>query len=160
MTAHPLAALITFFEEGIPFNRHLGLKVDRLGTDTVVLRAPFAPHLVGDPFRPAIHGGVISTLADTAGGLAVFAQVADLDARVSTVDLRIDYYAPGAMLDLIAEATVVRLGNRVGVVRILIHQGGPPIAEGKGVYNVRVKPIPGVPARAEQGDPDGGGEPR
>jgi uncharacterized protein (TIGR00369 family) len=153
----PLDALIRFFEESIPFNRHVGMKVDHLGLDRVLIRVPFADHLVGDPFRPALHGGVISTLCDTAGGLAVFARVGTIDARVSTVDLRVDYYAPGAKADLFAEATVVRLGNRVGVARILVHQGGAPIAEGKGVYNVRVIALPGVTVPAESGDPDGGG---
>lgn len=151
-----LAPLFRFFEEGIPFNRHLGMKVDRLDAGVAILRIPFADHLVGDPFRPAIHGGVISTLVDTAGGLAVYARVGTLHARVSTVDLRVDYYSPGAMRDLVAEATVVRLGNRVGVSRILVHQGGEPIAEGKGVYNVRVEAQPGADPPSEQGDPDGG----
>jgi len=134
--------LVTFFEEHIPFNKHLGMKVERLEEAGVRLRVPFAPHLVGDPFRPALHGGVLSTLADAAGGLAVFAQVGHVTTRVSTVDLRLDYYLPALMADVVAEAEVVRLGNRVGVARILLRQPGDDgtlgkvIAEGKGVYNI------------------------
>lgn len=133
------AALIHFFEEGIAFNRHLGMKVDHLSVERCRLRLPFRDELVGDPFRPAIHGGVLSTLADTAGGLAVFARVGMLTARVSTVDLRVDYYAPAGKAELYAEARVVRIGNRVGVATISLHQGDPdaPVAEGKGVYNIR-----------------------
>ena len=47
---------------------------------------------------------------------------------------------------------MVRLGNRVGVARIHLHQGDPNllVAEGKGVYNVRLLPVPGLkgPRRA------------
>ena len=136
------ALLIQFFEEHIPFNKHLGMKVEEMSEVKVRIRIPFAAHLVGDPLRPALHGGVTSTIADTAGGLAVFARVGMLTARVATVDLRVDYYLPALMKDVVAEAQVVRLGNRVAVSRISIWQ--PPdageaiaiIAEGKGVYNI------------------------
>lgn len=139
--------LIQFFEEHIPFNKHLGMKVEEMSEARVRIRIPFAPHLIGDPLRPALHGGVTSTIADTAGGLAVFARVGLLTARVSTVDLRVDYYLPAGMKDVIAQAEVVRLGNRVGVSRISVWQ--PPdegeavalIAEGKGVYNIHKNAI-------------------
>lgn len=132
-------ALVEFFERRIPFNAWLGMKVESLLPGRCRLRVPFRPELVGDPFRPALHGGVLSTLADTAGGLAVFTRVGALSARVSTVDLRVDYYAPGALQDLYADGEVVRVGNRVGVARVVLHPGDPasPVAEGKGVYSVR-----------------------
>lgn len=131
------SALTQFFEQGIAFNRHLGMRVVELDPERVQVAIPFRPELVGDPFRPALHGGVLSTLADTAGGLAVFARIGSAQARVSTVDLRIDYYAPAGMQDILALATVVRMGNRVGVARIDIRQGEVLVAEGKGVYNIR-----------------------
>lgn len=140
-------ALIDFFENGIAFNKHLGMKVVELREGFCRLKIPFRPELVGDPFRPALHGGVISALADTAGGLAVFASVGTPIARVSTVDLRVDYYAPAGMEDLYADAQVMRLGNRVGVARIQVHHHADfagdiahLLAEGKGVYNVHKTP--------------------
>ena len=129
-------ALIQFFEEGIAFNKHLGMRVDDITDARCRIVIPYQDHLVGDPFRPALHGGVLSALADTAGGLAVFLRVGTIHARVSTVDLRMDYYLPAGKADLYAEASVVRMGNRVGVARIALHQGGPTVAEGKGVYNI------------------------
>lgn len=140
-------ALIRFFEEGIPFNRYLGLKVVDISAGHCTLRVPYQPALVGDASRPAIHGGVISSLADTAGGLAVFSMAGSVEARVSTVDLRVDYYSPAPLEDLYAVAEVVRLGNRVGIARIAIHSGDPTrvLAEGKGVYNVH-KPRGATPA--------------
>jgi uncharacterized protein (TIGR00369 family) len=129
-----------FFEQGIAFNRLLGMRVESVDGPRVRMRIPFREELVGDPFRPALHGGVLSSLADTAGGLAVWVRLGTVDARVSTVDLRVDYYAPGELRDVFADAEAVRLGNRVGVSRILLHHGDPAvvIAEGKGVYNLRM----------------------
>jgi len=138
-----LAWVHSFMESGIPFNAYLGLRVDTLREGFLALRLPFREDFVGDPFRPALHGGTISMLADTAGGGAVFAGTEPGD-RVSTIDLRIDYLRPGALVDLVAEATLIRLGNRVGVARIQVWQdddaaegGRQLIAEGTGVYSVR-----------------------
>ncbi len=129
-------ALIAFFERSIPFNAHLGMKVDHLEAGHCVLRIPFAEHLVGDSRRPALHGGVVSTLADTAGGLAVFSKFPWGEARVSTVDLRVDYLRPGLAEDVLCEATVLRLGNKVAVTHMVIKQGAYIAADCRGVYNV------------------------
>jgi uncharacterized protein (TIGR00369 family) len=60
-------------------------------------------------------------------------------ARVSTIDIRIDYLRPGRQETLAAEASVVRIGRRVGVVDVrCFHPSAPTdtVATGKGVYNV------------------------
>ena len=145
--------LVEFMERGIPFNRFLGLRVDHLEEGQVTLRLPFRDEFIGDPGRPALHGGTISMLVDTAGGAAVFSAAEPGD-KVSTIDLRVDYLRPGAAADLVAAATVIRIGNRVGVARIKVWQkrsagnesdeatvGGSEeralIAEATGVYSVR-----------------------
>jgi len=97
--------------------------------------------LIGDPLKGAVHGGVISMLADTAGGGAVWSAIDNPMARVSTIDLRIDYLRPGKLETLAAEAAVVRVGNRVGVADIrLFHPSAEEetIATGKGVYSIRI----------------------
>ena len=91
--------------------------------------------------RPAMHGGVISTMADVAGGMAVWTSLMDPHARVSTIDLRVDYLRPGRLATLVAEGHVVRTGNRVAVVDVrLFHAAdeATTIATGKGVYNVKL----------------------
>lgn len=129
-------------EELIPFNRYLGVKVSGVGKGFARLEVPFRDELVGDPMRPALHGGVLSALADAAGGGAVWTGIEDERARVSTIDLRIDYLRPARLVTVIAEATVVRLGNRVGVADVrLFHPDAEAdtIATGKGVYNITIK---------------------
>ena len=90
------ATLKTFFLEKIPFNRVLGIEIVELSPGRVVLSIPFRDSLIGDPVRPALHGGVISALADTCGGCAVWSVLSDED-RVSTIDLRVDYLRPGRL---------------------------------------------------------------
>jgi len=129
-------------EELIPFNRYLGVRVAESRKGYARLEVPFREELVGDPLRPALHGGVLSALADAAGGGAVWTGIEDDRARVSTIDLRIDYLRPARLETIIAEATVVRVGNRVGVADIrLFHPSAPDVtvATGKGVYNVTIK---------------------
>ncbi|MCR9161631.1 MAG: thioesterase family protein [Nannocystaceae bacterium] len=135
--------LRTWFQDGIPFNRALGLRVDALARGRAVLRIPWKDELTGDASRPAVHGGVLSMLIDTAGGAACFAMLGSDDDRVSTVDLRVDYLRPGPAADLVCEAEVIRLGNRVAVTRARVHSAtlpsddeDDPIALGQAVYNI------------------------
>jgi uncharacterized protein (TIGR00369 family) len=128
-------------EELIPFNKVLGVRVVEIDHGHVRFEIPFREELIGDPMRRAMHGGVISALADTAGGCAVWSALDEPRSRVSTIDMRIDYLRPGRTETLVAEACLVRLGRRVGVSDMrLFHPGAPTdtIATGKGVYNVFV----------------------
>ena len=123
----------------IPFNRVLGIELVEIAKGRVVLAIPFRPELVGDVQRPALHGGVLSALIDTAGGAAVWTCIAEED-RVSTVDLRVDYLRPARLETLHACAEVLRVGNRVGVVTVRAYHPSTPaetMAEGKGVYSVK-----------------------
>lgn len=134
-------ALRQVMEELIPFNRVLGLRAVEIDRGRVRLEIPFRPELIGDPLRQAMHGGVMSALADTAGGCAVWSAVDEPRARVSTIDMRIDYLRPGKQETIVCEATVVRIGKRVGVTDMrLFHPSAPidTIATGKGVYNIVV----------------------
>ena len=133
-----LEQIIRFMEQRIPFNRFLGIQVKVLQDGFARMELPFRQEFIGDPIRPALHGGVVSTLVDTCGGCAVWTRVESLD-RVATVDLRVDYLRPGPLADLACEATVVRAGNRVGVADMKLFAIEDPdriIATGKGVYNI------------------------
>lgn len=129
-------------EHVIPFNKFLGIRVVRIEEDLMVIELPFRDEFVGDPMRPALHGGVMSTIADVVGGMAVWSKVEDHRARVSTIDMRIDYLRPGKLETVRAEGRVVRLGNRVGVTDMRLYHPSAEtqsIATGKGVYNISVK---------------------
>lgn len=129
-------------EAWIPFNKFLGIKLDEFRKGYVRFSLPFRPEFIGDPIKHAMHGGVISTMADVAGGTAVWTEMDEpLKGRVSTIDLRVDYLRPGKPLTLVAEAQVVRQGNRVGVADVRLYHpehADVTIATGKGVYNIKL----------------------
>jgi uncharacterized protein (TIGR00369 family) len=136
MDMHEIRDII---EKAIPFDLFLGIKVEEIRPGYARLRLPFRPEFVGDVRRPALHGGVISTLVDTCGGTAVWASCQPED-RVATIDLRVDYLRPAPAGDLIAVGEVKLLGNRVGNSAVTIlsaMEQGLVVAEGRGVYNIR-----------------------
>jgi uncharacterized protein (TIGR00369 family) len=133
------AALTAFVEQGIPFNAFLGITVEELSPGYARLRLPFRPELIGDPRRPALHGGIFSTLLDTCGGTAVWTCCRPED-MIATIDMRVDYLRPGPEDDLVAEGRVRLLGNRVGNVSLAAWAAAAPdkiLAEGRAVYNIR-----------------------
>ncbi len=132
------------FEQMIPFNRVLGLKIDSLDPKAPRLRFDMRPELVGNPIRQILHGGVISATLDVVGGLAIaLASLADMSEaptpqnfpNIGTIDLRIDYLRPGRGKYFVATGRVVRLGGRVAVVHTeLVSDTGEQIATGSAAY--------------------------
>ena len=138
------------FEQMIPFNRVLGLKLDSLDPKAPRLRFEMRPELVGNPVRQILHGGVISATLDVVGGLAIalasLARKADKTTEetpprhfpdICTIDLRIDYLRPGRGKYFVATGRVVRLGGRVAVAHTeLVNDSGEQIATGSAAYIV------------------------
>lgn len=127
------------FEQDVAFNAFMGLRVQHLERGRMDAELRYREEFLGDPTRPALHGGVLSMLADTVGGGAVFT-LTDPGDRVATIDLRVDYLRPGRAEAIHAQGVVIRVGNRVGVSAItLTHPSTPdaPIAVAKGVYTIR-----------------------
>ncbi|HEY3119758.1 MAG TPA: PaaI family thioesterase [Vicinamibacteria bacterium] len=128
--------LLKIMEEHVPFNRLLGIRGESAGNGRGVLVLPVRPEHIGDPRRPALHGGVLSSLIDTAGGVAAWSALGP-EESVSTVDLRVDYLEPAGLGGpLRAEAELIRKGNRVCHVKVAVTQDGRLVAEGRGVYNI------------------------
>lgn len=130
------ADLMEIMEKEVPFNRYLGIRGGSAEKGKSVLVLPVRPEFVGDTRRPALHGGVVSALIDTAGGLAAWSALEENES-VSTVDLTVDYLEPAGLRgDLRAAAELLRKGNRVCHVRVRVTQDGTLVAEGRGVYNI------------------------
>jgi len=133
--------------ERIPFNQALGIELDEVSTSQVVMHLPMKPELVGNFVHGILHGGVIASLLDVAGGamamLGAFDKHRHLTtqeravrlSRLGTIDLRIDYLRPGRGSRFSASAMLLRSGNKVAVVRSELHNElGTLIAVGTGTY--------------------------
>ena len=130
------ADILALMENDVPFNRYLGIRGESAEKGRSVLVLPVRTEFVGDPRRPALHGGVVSTLIDTAGGVAAWSALEEGES-VSTVDLTVHYLEPARLGgELRAAAELLRKGNRVCHVRVRVTQDGLLVAEGRGVYNI------------------------
>lgn len=120
----------------VPHAAALGMKVIETGPRFAVLMLPYQEHLVGDPVRKVIFGGVITTLIDQACGIAVACSLETMRA-IATVDLRVDYLRaakPGC--DLHARAECYRVTRSVAFVRVVAyeHDAGDPFASCLGTF--------------------------
>ncbi len=132
------AQIIAWFETQIPFHRWLNLRIDVLERGHARLVVPWSNALIGDPDRPSVHGGITSALIDAAGGVACVSGLENLADRISTIDLRVDYLMPHAHQDIVCEATMVRVGTRIGVCRMDVRQQGQTnmVAIGQAAYSI------------------------
>lgn len=119
-----------------PFHHWLGVGVQSVESGRVVLRLPPNPDFVGNPFIPAVHGGILAALVDLAGGAALFA---DLQFPTPTIDMRVDYMRPAiAGKALLAEARVKSLGRTVAFVDVdVTDEDGRLVAQGRCTYSVK-----------------------
>lgn len=127
-------------EELIPFNKLIGIELVEISEGYAKLKVPFKPELVGNPMAKALHGGMIATVMDTAGGAAGMTTLTSFEDRFSTIDMRVDYLRPGKEKDLIVEGRITRSGNRIVATSMIAYHLGEKdklIAEGRGVYNVK-----------------------
>lgn len=134
------AQIKEFFEQSIAFDRYLGLRVVEIKHGWARMQLPYRPEFLGDPFRPALHGGVISTMVDVAAGAAALSTL-PYGSKCSTVDMLVDYLLPGSACDLWAEASVLRSGSTVAVINVEILQQPEDtmlrIATGRAVYSLK-----------------------
>lgn len=144
-----VAGLTRVFDELVPFNRLLGLKITSLKADGVKGRIDMRPELIGHFISNRLHGGVISAGLDAMGGVAVMAAIgarhmdeAPLQrlhrfGKLGTIDLRIDYLRPATDDHFELRANALRLGSRVATTRMeFLGADGTLLASGAAAYIV------------------------
>lgn len=103
--------------------------------------------LIGNVAFQILHGGVAATMLDSIGGIVAMGELykrADKDhiadtikkvTRLATVDMRIDYIAPGRGKQFIGSAEVLRMGRKGCTTRMNMHNDeGKLIATGIASY--------------------------
>ncbi len=118
-----------YFNEQIPFNKVLGIKVDSMSSESVSASLQMREELLGHYARRMLHGGVISSIIDITGGLSAVMSIKEDTAddnpktrremadRVSTIDLRVDFLRPATGERFVAKAYPLRTGKRIAVIR-------------------------------------------
>ena len=137
------------YENDLPFNRLIGLKIKSISLEKVKTEFTMHTDLIGNPVQKTLHGGVTSTVLDATGGLVASAGIIqrmnaeptetllEQFSRVGTIDLRVDYLRPGRGAAFTAEANIMRSGRKVAVTRMALNnEEGLLIAVGTGTYLV------------------------
>jgi uncharacterized protein (TIGR00369 family) len=135
--------------DNLPFNRHLGLKVAFMEIDGAGFSFAMKNELIGNTVHGILHGGVISAVLDTTGGMVATAaaikrlrglskaEIIQRIARIGTIDMRVDYLRPGRGARFQSSGTIMRTGRKVAVTRMeLKNQENLLIAVGTGTYIV------------------------
>ena len=139
-------AVSSFFQR-IPFNNVIGIEIDQLSPELVLMSFAMKDELIGNFIQGILHGGVISSVLDVAGGamalIGAFERHQHLSgsermarlSKLGTIDLRVDFLRPGRGKRFTASAVLLRSGNKVAVVRSELHNDdGELIAVGTGTY--------------------------
>lgn len=134
--AGTLDAILPQLASGAAHTHALGFAFVGRDGERVRIRVPYREDLIGDPDTGVLSGGLVTTLLDHVGGLAVWVAL-DAFRPIATLDLRVDYMRaaePGR--DLIAEARCYRLTRSVAFVRAWAFEDSPddPVAAAQAAY--------------------------
>ncbi len=135
------------YEERIPFNKFLKIKILSLKENDASVRFDMREDLIGNFTYNMLHGGVISSVLDLTGGLVVsygvlkkiagnpMEEIAKKMSKIGTIDLRVDFLRPGRGEYFLATGSIMRMGNTVVVTRMSLHNDeNILIAVGTGTY--------------------------
>jgi uncharacterized protein (TIGR00369 family) len=117
------------FLQAVPYLRFLGLDL-REGADGGLLCVlPADPKLIGNARLPALHGGVVGALLESAA-IVQLIWSAETDAIPKIIDLQVDYLRSARPVETFARAVVSKHGRRVANVRAEAWQDDParPVA--------------------------------
>jgi len=109
--------------------RSLGIRLDRILDNGVVLAMPFKPATIS--FADVIHGGTIATLIDIAAASAFVAGAHPTLKGGATTNMTVHFLAAARSTDLFAEASVIRRGRVQTVTDVAVTTpAGQLIAKG------------------------------
>ncbi len=105
--------------DAIPYARFLGLSLEKDGAGFRT-RMRFEPHIVGNALIPALHGGAVGSLLESA---AIFGLLWETRAEQGIshapriINITVEYLRTAKTVDTFARAEITRQGRRIATVR-------------------------------------------
>jgi uncharacterized protein (TIGR00369 family) len=117
----------------VPINRLLGLELRSSAPEGATIA--LAPRAEFGQEYGVIHGGVLSTLADTAAVYALHPFL-EPDERMTSIEFKVNFLAPAtaAAGEVVAESKVAKRGRTVAVVHVDVRQGATLVLTGLFTY--------------------------
>ena len=102
--------------DAIPYARMLGLTA-AVEDGVLVTRMPPSERLIGNPVLPALHGGTVGALMESAAILELLRQV-ETPGVPKTINLTVDYLRSARVVLTFARAVITRHWRRVANVQV------------------------------------------
>ncbi len=119
---------------GNTFYRWMGIQLIDAGPGHAEIAFEAGPEHVN--LQGLIHGGILATLADTAMGLAVRTKL-EPGRRHVTVQLGVEFLAPGKSGRIVAHGRTVKIGRQLGFAEAEVIDGrGRVLARGRATLSV------------------------
>ncbi len=141
---------------GVPHCADIGLLVDSMTQDEVIFRLPYQERFAGNPVDGTLHGGIITTVIDSASGMCIYAKLQKY-VPIATLDLRIDYLKPATPgKEIFAKAICYKVTKRIAFTKAIAYHDDPdnPIANSVGTFMLQstpTKPLNVVAKETEEG---------
>ena len=118
-----------------PYYRLLGMEVMEIKEGESKIQMPFKQGLT-HPYR-MVHGGAIASLADSSVAMALISLVEPKE-RITTIEFKINFFAPVSKGDLEAHAKIVHKGSKTAVGDVEVkNEEGKLIAKLIATYSIR-----------------------
>jgi uncharacterized protein (TIGR00369 family) len=123
----------------VPFPNLLGMKLVRLSPGEAQISMTGAAKL--HQYQKLVHGGAISSLADTAATFAALASVPD-DVDVLTIEFKLNFLAPFKSGRAVATGRIMHLGRRTCVADVSIRNSATKEILAVGLFTMLCFAIP------------------
>ncbi len=121
--------------EELPFAHDVGMRATEIGKGTAVLRMPVDQ----SQLRPGgtVSGPTMMALADAAMYAALLSRIGPVKLAVTT-SFNANFLHRPEPADLVAEASILKLGKRLAVIEVTVHSDGhdAPVAHTTGTYSI------------------------
>ena len=99
----------------MPFNSLIGISLTRVHKDGVTIECKLKPEIMNG--AGMLHGGVTATLADSAVGIPIMRHF-NGERKITTVELKVNYFRPVISNKVIAQARLRRIGNHLCIGQV------------------------------------------
>jgi uncharacterized protein (TIGR00369 family) len=128
----PLENITNIFEN-TPFNKHLGIKFEKIEEDSMVCSIKITTSHLN--VNNSVHGGVFFSILDSVMGATIRTVV---NQPIVTVNMSINYFAPlmnGE--EMMATAKILQLGNSIVTAEGLVEDSkGSVVAKSIGTFKI------------------------